>query len=386
MNATIHGIIDTMFKDTVNTAETRALHEELLNNCLEHYDDLISRGLSETEAIDAVVESLKGMQEVIDEYPKKPGAEKKEEIPAEPAAEPAAAPEKPVEENSRDRVYNPADIRKINTELKDGDLTVTPSADGMIHVRCEQPETVVCLAAGTSLTIRAAHPAAKKPPKVTLDSGEVNLKGLLEYVGKTLENVASNFVSQTSDVDLELPEAWIAEMNLTAMSGDIRLKGCGADKLAVHSTSGDLEITLPAGHRSGDINAGTMSGDIDFKGNANEAVFASMSGDVTAEGEFINARIKSTSGDARLNGCARDVRAHSVSGDARIVLKNADARNIDAASTSGDVEIYVPDEVPGIHAQMTTVSGSTRCRFADAGSAAALKISAKSVSGDVRIG
>ena len=65
MNATIHGIIDTMFKDTVNTAETRALHEELLNNCLEHYDDLISRGLSETEAIDAVVESLKGMQEVV---------------------------------------------------------------------------------------------------------------------------------------------------------------------------------------------------------------------------------------------------------------------------------------------------------------------------------
>ena len=78
MNATIHGIIDHMFKDTVDNAETRALHEELLNNCMEHYDDLIGRGMSEIEAIDAVVDSLKGMKEVIDEYPKKPGTENRE--------------------------------------------------------------------------------------------------------------------------------------------------------------------------------------------------------------------------------------------------------------------------------------------------------------------
>ena len=48
MNATIQGIIDHMFRDTAVTAETRALHEELLNNCLEHYSDLIARGMSET--------------------------------------------------------------------------------------------------------------------------------------------------------------------------------------------------------------------------------------------------------------------------------------------------------------------------------------------------
>ncbi len=67
MNASIQGIIDHMFKETVDNMETRALHEELLNNCLDHYEDLLPRGMSETEAIDAVVESLKGMKEVIDE-------------------------------------------------------------------------------------------------------------------------------------------------------------------------------------------------------------------------------------------------------------------------------------------------------------------------------
>ena len=79
MNATICGLIDTLFKDTVDTIETRTMREELLNNCLEHYNDLIGRGLSETEAIDAVVESLKGMKEVIDEYPRKTEAAQTEE-------------------------------------------------------------------------------------------------------------------------------------------------------------------------------------------------------------------------------------------------------------------------------------------------------------------
>ena len=74
MNASISGMIDLLFKDTAMNNETRALYEELLNNCQEHYDDLIGRGLSETEALDAVVESLQGMKEVIDEYPKKAGA------------------------------------------------------------------------------------------------------------------------------------------------------------------------------------------------------------------------------------------------------------------------------------------------------------------------
>ena len=93
MNASISGMIDLLFKDTAMNNETRALYEELLNNCQEHYDDLIGRGLSETEALDAVVESLQGMKEVIDEYPKKAS-------PA-PSGIPEADPKKPAEPESR---------------------------------------------------------------------------------------------------------------------------------------------------------------------------------------------------------------------------------------------------------------------------------------------
>ena len=71
MNQTVKRIVDILFQETVENDETKALHEELMNNCQEHYQDLISRGLSEDEAVAEVVESLKGMKDVIAQYPKK---------------------------------------------------------------------------------------------------------------------------------------------------------------------------------------------------------------------------------------------------------------------------------------------------------------------------
>ena len=129
MNASIQGIIDHMFRDTVDNMETRALHEELLNNCLDHYEDLVSRGMSETEAIDAVVESLKGMKEVIDEYPKKPGTVMQPDVQQENDKTPeirANEPEKnvPPEEKPSEYVFDSAEIRRLKTDLKNCDLKI----------------------------------------------------------------------------------------------------------------------------------------------------------------------------------------------------------------------------------------------------------------------
>ena len=73
MNQTVKRIVDLLFEDTVENEETKALHEELMNNCQEHYRDLTERGLSEDEAVAEVVESLRGMKDVIAQYPKKSG-------------------------------------------------------------------------------------------------------------------------------------------------------------------------------------------------------------------------------------------------------------------------------------------------------------------------
>lgn len=390
MNASIQGIIDYMFKDTVDNAETRALHEELLNNCLEHYDDLIGRGMSETEAIDAVVDSLKGMKEVIDEYPKKAcaekdqAAEKKEEIPTIEVEQPEK--KEPVKEVPSEYTYSVSEISRIKTELKNCDLEIGISDDDRIHVRCEDMNQLLCEQDGNALSIQildqtkqSIEEAGKK-----LSSEDFSLKGLLSFLGKTIGSVASG-ITVSWNVYIDMPAVALADMNLNSKSGDINVNAVLPGNLTIHSMSGDIEVEARDGNVSHKVNLATMSGEIEFTGNADSINMSSMSGDVTAKGFYQDATIKSTSGDAKLIGGAEKITVNSVSGDVTTELRNVNARSIQAHTTSGDVDIELAPGTDSVHASMSTVSGSTSCRFADSGSDAKLQIIAKSVSGDVTI-
>ena len=387
MNATICGLIDTLFKDTVDTIETRTMREELLNNCLEHYHDLLSRGLSETEAVDAVVESLNGMKEIIDEYPKKPGTEKKESFFSEERkADPEFHPYEPAEEIPTDRVFSADRIHSIRSNMRSNDITVGRSGDGMIHVRCDEPRQIICEENDGMLNIRIDSQWKSFGKENSLKSDEVSVKGILSFVGKVLNKVATDISTAGAHVYIDLPEQLADTIELNSMSGDIEVTGCAAYKMTLHSTSGDIAYEAPENGKVLRIAASSASGDIRIRCNADEAEGTSISGDVLIDGEFKNVRIKSTSGEVRLNGCARRVSAHTVSGGNTVALQNADAERIDAASTSGSVDIELPGNTPSVHAVMKSVSGSKRCRFPDAGNDAALQIQASTVSGSVRIG
>ena len=390
MNASIQAIIDHMFKDTVDNAETRALHEELLNNCMEHYDDLIGRGMSEIEAIDAVVDSLKGMKEVIDEYPKKPGTENREpeenknSIPQIQTAE--QKKEEPVQEKPSEYVYEGTAVRKIRTELKNCDLKVGVSADSRIHIRCEDMDQLICSMDGSTLLIRIADKAKQSLQDACseVSKNEFTLGGLLSFLGKAIGTAASS-ITVSWNVYIDLPANVPAEMELSAKSGDVDYHAPLPEKMAVHSMSGDLKVIGKDGKAAEKIALSSMSGDCEFNGNAKAIAMSSMSGDITARGEFREAEIKSTSGDVKLTGCADQIRLSSVSGDAEAQVRNTDIRRIEARTTSGDVEIELAAGTDSIHANTSTVSGSVTNRCADSGSGARLQITANSVSGDVTI-
>ena len=381
MNATICGIVDLLFKDTVDNAETRALREELLNNCLEHYNDLIGRGLTETEAIDAVVESLSGMKEVIDEYPKKPEAEKAPQV-EEVKIDDEPAVEKGIPAG-QDRAFDAGMIRKIRSDLRDGDLKVGRSSDGKIHVRCEKPERIGCECAGTLL--RVFHTAQIDRADETMKMDDMSLKGILSFVGKAISKGFESMQSDGTTVYLDLPDKELDEIILNSMSGDITVRHGRAAQMIVHSTSGDIEVTSDPDWTTERMNAGSASGDIAFTGNAKRCEMNSISGDVEMEGNCTSVRLKSTSGDVEMTGCAQDVVTHTVSGEQSIMLKNADASAIDAVSTSGDIEIRVPKTAGGVRAMIQTVSGDKRCSIPEGGMEAELQIHARTVSGDVRI-
>lgn len=64
-NETVERIVNLLFQDVEMTDEVQALYDETMSNCQERYQDMTSRGLSDDDAIAAVVESLKGMEDVI---------------------------------------------------------------------------------------------------------------------------------------------------------------------------------------------------------------------------------------------------------------------------------------------------------------------------------
>ena len=176
MNQTVKRIVDILFQDTVENDETRALHEELMNNCQEHYQDLVSRGLSEDEAIGEVVDSLKGMKDVIAQYPKKTGG-------TAPIQE---------EEAGAEWHFSGADCLKADT--MDQDLYVSPSADGNIHVYCDSAEGVTAEQKGGTVEIRGEHKLKKVGAAFEMKDGEeITLNGILNMVGKAIRNVSDVF-------------------------------------------------------------------------------------------------------------------------------------------------------------------------------------------------
>ena len=368
MNQTVKRIVDLLFEDTVENEETRTLHEELMNNCQEHYEDLIRRGLSEDEATGEVVDSLKGMKDVIDEYPKKSRTAQNG------AEEPAGG----------NWTYPGIDI--LQAETTDQDIHVSPSADGMIHVYCDDREGLTCEQTGSRLVIKGAKKREKFAAPFEMEEGEeVSLSGILNMVGKAIRNVAASFTNG-APIRIEAPENSLSEMELNSRSGDISCSCAFARKMVVRSTSGDVKLDPETEKTANSLLVSTVSGEADVSGSAMTAEVSSMSGDVTVDGVFETLQIKSTSGNAGFTGSVAQLTASSVSGDAEITIENTTLKRIDAHSTSGDVEIDLPAGLTGVHAECSTVSGTVLSRVSDAGAGAPVQIRAKSISGDVRVG
>ena len=68
MNPTIVKIIDLMFRGMPEREEISAMREELLTNSQARYDDLIASGKSSNEALGEVLDNLRGVEELLDEY------------------------------------------------------------------------------------------------------------------------------------------------------------------------------------------------------------------------------------------------------------------------------------------------------------------------------
>ena len=349
MNASVKRIVEIVFQDVKLTDEVRALREEVMNNCQERYEDQRAQGRDEDEAIDAVVESLRGMEEVLAAYPRAQAGAEAPEAPEEPE-EPEES-EETEEETQAELRFDLEGVSHLRVSLRHEDVQLVAGEADVAVVRL-MGGGMEARRQGDALVVRSREDAAER-------GGLGWLSRLFGGPGGCAARV-------------ELPaDAGICVFAGT-QSGDVSVQGLSLRELEVQTVSGDVNLT--AGCTRARIKTG--SGDINAKMNADEASFQTMSGDMRMEGACDGIETTTVSGDIRVWGMFQRAALSSVSGDAAL---EADARieKVFAKSVSGDVRIRL-NGVRGVCARLKTLSGDARCRLPESGDAA-VRVDAQTV-------
>lgn len=381
MNATVARIVELLFEDAVMNDEVVAFKDEVMNNCQERYDDLRSCGMGEDEAIDAVVESLKGMEKVIAQYPHR-------------EVERPNQPDDDGEDNQgeNDLVFNPENIRHVKTLLTSENLNFEASSDGLIHVyynKTKMPYLTIEKCDDT-LSIKRDNDMAKEFERAfSVESGRADINSFADFMKgmrKVLNRVQGACSFHSREITVALPDQYVTALGCCATSGDICVDGINANSLTLTSTSGSVEVLLEDGVQAERIQINTTSGDMTIHANVMAAELRAVSGDVEYEGNCPDLLVSTVSGDSRVNARLNRVKMVSVSGDMELYVKDDGLRTVDANTTSGDLDIRLPMELRGcVEVHMKSVSGDCHNAYGSCNATPMAYVNMKSVSGDLSI-
>lgn len=385
MNEKVTQMISLLFRDLQPSEEVRALHDEVLNNCQERFADLTENGLSEEEALAAVMESLRGMEDVLKDYPRTDAAPA-EEAPAAPAEEPAA------EEGPSLSHFAPEDILAIETSLTSSDVEVLASDHefsleirGEVYSRLDSDGTLrIWQEKATDDLFRGIS------WEHSFDSFE-SFGDAMGKLGQNLSRLVSRglqIARERSDcrVLIRMPRAIHPDIRIRTMSGSIRWEDAvPGGEFSLRSTSGNVLVQVPGSYLLPRAQLTTMSGDAEARLCADDLQIASVSGDVSWEGEAGTLAMSSTSGDAEAAGFFRKASLNTTSGDLTLEMTRGSSAEIRAKSVSGDIEVRLPREIREVSASLKTVSGEIRQRGVEIADGAPVFIEAGTVSGDLKI-
>lgn len=416
MNSTVARIVDMMFENTEMTEEVAALREEVMNNCQERYADMIAAGVYEDDAIAAVVESLKGMEDVIGQYKRKarrspvytapqvqePAAPQVEE----PAASWSAEAENVTIPGERDMTFHPAEINRIDLILVSEDVEVVESHDGLCHVRwdCGDDETISCRAQNGAIRIERipGKKSGARHTNVNIDNNgngthvyvngeEMDMSdaaGIMEKVGRVMGRIFGGMKTAFNACDaitIAIPAGMKPHMKLITTSGDISVMQVELLDLEMTTVSGDLEVQLDKDAPLARLCARSTSGDVTVNAYAQQMTLASTSGDVDVEGCVTELNASTVSGDIDVNADVERVDFKAISGDVDLAFHNDVIRNISGSTISGDIDVDLPSGIGAIAINTHTRSGDMTTRYATSSFGPTVSGSITSMSGDITI-
>ena len=413
MNDTVARIVDLMFENTEMNEEVAALRDEVMNNCQERYSDLTSSGMREDDAVAAVVESLKGMEDVIAQYRRK--SRRAAEHHAAEYAPPAG--EDDTETGERHLIFASAEIHRIDLSLVSEDVTLEASHDADYHViwnvdddpcvHAESQNGILKIERLPGEYGRDGHRVKKiridardgmKDTHVYMDGEEVcndqaektleNVSTMLENLGRSLGRMFSSLrtgFGGSGGVIIRIPEHAVPHVKLLTTSGDIDVQHVALAELNAISTSGDIDVELDEDQYLQVVDLRTTSGDIEATVFADEMSAGSTSGDVEVEGRIRELTVNTISGDIDVRADVVNVRFKAVSGDVELEFDSDELRDVQGSTISGDIDIDLPMGVGAIAISTSTRSGDVTTRYATNDVGPTVTGSISSLSGDITI-
>ena len=393
MNATIEKIIGLLFEDLEDSEEVRAIHEEICTNCQERYEDMLSMGMTQDEAIGSVVESLRGMEEMLRPYPRK--QIKSPETEAEAFWDGDDAEDKEVHLTS-------TPVQEIQLmHMGSTDIELVPSSDGLIHIDGEDAMPVKAAVKDGVLIISPKENPNSSSSFFEADASKNDILGILGNLRETLRHSFNHSVGGgtlrvalpaeaaptarvgTSSGNISAESLHLPELHLVTASGDIRLEDLVVQTIKCSSSSGDISLShLTVDHLqltsvSGDIHAQRVS-------SAFETRLSTTSGDVRWEGDSPVFAVNTISGDIdHASGVFANLHFKTVSGDVSMDVLGGALTALDGKTTSGDVRLRLPSDQRCCF-KCHSVSGDIRKALADDPSSPVV-VSIATSSGDISI-
>ena len=228
------------------------------------------------------------------------------------------------------------DLRGLEVYTTSGDVTihVSEAPDAGVIIDGDVDELDVTCSADGVLTIREGR---------TASSSFFSRRGFF-----------------SADVELYIPRRHWESVFVRTASGDVDIDrdGLDIDRLTVETASGDLSARLRS---CSQLYFGSTSGDLDLSGDCGVLHAETKSGDITFRGQAEEAVLMSTSGDIEMEGPVSRFRGSTMSGDVRLETSRL-PQVMELVSKSGDLTARIPGSGP-FSVQCGTVSGDITSDF-----------------------
>ncbi len=253
-----------------------------------------------------------------------------------------------------DRDYNVNGPTRLELTNASGDVDITASADGKVHVRGE---------------VRASGFGFDNPQKRlddTLADPPIEQRGDTIRIGKEMSRMRNISIAYTILVPRD------TEVSATVASGAQTIRGvrgpikvqAASGSIRVEKIERDVQLTTASGSVSAtdvgnDLRVSSASGSVTVSGVKGDVRVNALSGVIRVSGPGARVEADTASGEVEIQGAASDVKAHAASGRVSVQGNPGADSYWELKTVSGTVQLGVPASA-NLHLSAEAVSGEIR--------------------------